>query len=50
MKNKILAVRMSERRFNKIHLYAVQKDRTMSQIIEEFIDSLILEKERDTAG
>jgi len=52
MKNKVLAVRMSERRFNKIHLYAVQKDKTMTQIIEEFIDSLKIEngKNSDTSS
>lgn len=50
MKTKVFAVRMSERRFNKIHLYAAQKDKSMTQIIEEFIDSLVLEKERDTRG
>ena len=50
MKNKLLAIRMSERRFNKIHLYAAQKDQTMTQLIEEFIDSLVLEEERATTG
>jgi len=42
MKNKLLGLRISERRFNKIHLYAAQKDKSMTQIVEEFIDSLKL--------
>ena len=42
MKNKLLGMRISERRFNKIHMYAAQKDKSMTQIIEEFIDSLTL--------
>jgi len=43
---------MSERRFNKIHLYAVQKDKTMTQVIEELIDSLKIEngKNSDTSS
>lgn len=40
MKNKQLRLRMSERRFNKLQLCAVQSDKTMTQIIEELIDSL----------
>ncbi|BAZ66110.1 hypothetical protein NIES4106_23170 [Fischerella sp. NIES-4106] len=40
MKNKQLRLRMSERRFYKLQLCAVQSDKTMTQIIEELIDSL----------
>jgi hypothetical protein len=40
MKNKQLRLRMSERRFNKLQLYAVQADKTMTQVVEELIDSL----------
>ena len=40
MKNKQLRLRMSERRFNKLQLYAVQSDKTMTQVIEELLDSL----------
>ncbi|MBR8835952.1 MAG: hypothetical protein DSM106950_18510 [Stigonema ocellatum SAG 48.90 = DSM 106950] len=52
MKNKLLGLRISERRFNKIHLYAAQKDKSMTQVIEEFIDSLKLEdgKNSDTSS
>ncbi len=40
MKNKQLRLRMSERRFNKLQLCAAQSDKTMTQIVEELIDSL----------
>ena len=40
MKIKRLQVRMSERRFNKFQLYCVQVDKTMTQLIEEYVDSL----------
>ncbi|BAZ21308.1 hypothetical protein NIES4073_21860 [Kalymmatonema gypsitolerans NIES-4073] len=40
MKNKQLRLRMSERRFNKLQLCAAQADKTMTQVIEELIDSL----------
>ncbi len=41
MKNKYLQIRISERRLNKFRLYAANRDKTMTQIIEDFIDSLI---------
>jgi len=31
---------LSERRVNKLQLLAVEKDKTMTQIIEELLDSL----------
>ncbi len=31
---------MSERRFNKLQKYAVYADKTMTQVIEELLDSL----------
>jgi hypothetical protein len=40
MKNKQLRLRMSERRFNKLQLYSVHADKTMTQVVEELIDSL----------
>lgn len=40
MKNKQLRLRMSERRFNKLQSYAVYPDKTMTQVVEELIDSL----------
>lgn len=40
MKNKELKIRISERRLNKVRLYAVRADKTMTQVIEELIDSL----------
>ncbi len=40
MKNKYLQIRISERRLNKFRLYAANRDKTMTQIIEDYIDSL----------
>ncbi|MBC6434126.1 hypothetical protein FM036_27295 [Nostoc sp. HG1] len=40
MKNKQLRLRMSERRFNKLQKYATYADKTMTQVIDELIDSL----------
>ena len=40
MKTKALNMRMSERRLNKLRLYSAWRDKTMTQIIEDFIDSL----------
>jgi hypothetical protein len=40
MKNKALNLRISERRLNKLRLYSAWKDKTMTQILEDFIDSL----------
>ena len=40
MKNKTLNLRISERRLNKLRLYASQADKTMTHVIEDFIDSL----------
>ena len=40
MKKKSINLRMSERRLNKLRLYAAGRDKTMTSIIEDFIDSL----------
>jgi hypothetical protein len=40
MKNKALNLRISERRLNKLRLYSAQNDKTMTHVIEDFIDSL----------
>jgi hypothetical protein len=40
MKNKSLNLRISERRLNKLRLYSAYRDKTMTQILEDFIDSL----------
>lgn len=50
MKTKTLTVRMSQRRKHKLLLYAAQKDKTVTALIEEWVDSLVLEKERETTG
>jgi hypothetical protein len=49
MKTKSLTIRLSERRRNKLYLYAAEKDKTITALIEDWIDGLKLE-ERDTTG
>ena len=48
MNKKKFSVRLSIKRIEKLRLYAQQKDKTMTQLIEEWIDRLRLEK--DTRG
>ena len=38
MNKKRLNIRISESRLNKLRLYAVAKDKTMTQIVEDWID------------
>ncbi|BAY46775.1 CopG domain protein DNA-binding domain protein [Scytonema sp. HK-05] len=40
MKEKSLRFRMSERRYNKLKLYAASKEKTMTQLIEDWVDRL----------
>jgi hypothetical protein len=40
MKTTRLNVRMSERRLNKLRSYAVMKDKTVTQIVEDWVDRL----------
>ncbi len=40
MKTEWFKMRMSERRLNKLRLYAAIKDTTMTRVVEELIDSL----------
>ncbi|WP_414581609.1 hypothetical protein [Scytonema sp. PCC 10023] len=40
MKEKSLRFRMSERRYNKLKLYAAKKEKTMTQLIEDWVDRL----------
>ncbi|MCC5600416.1 hypothetical protein [Nostoc favosum] len=40
MKDKYIRVRTSERRLNKLRLYANLTEKTMTQVIDEMIDSL----------
>lgn len=49
MKTKSLTIRLSERRRNKLYLYAAQKDKTITALIEDWIDNLELQ-EKDTNG
>lgn len=38
IKTEWFKMRMSERRLNKLRLYAAMKDKTMTQVVEELID------------
>jgi hypothetical protein len=40
MKDSRLSVRMSERRLNKLRSYAAMKDKTVTQIVEDWVDRL----------
>jgi hypothetical protein len=40
MKKKYFNLRISERRLNKLRVYAAIHDKTMTQVIEELIDGL----------
>lgn len=40
MKTKEVHIRISERRFNKLKSYATLKEKTVTQIIEDYIDRL----------
>lgn len=40
MKTKRLNVRMSDRRYYKLQLYAATADKTITQLLEDWIDSL----------
>ena len=45
MNKENFTIRLSLRRKNKLKLYAEQKDKTMTQVIEEMIDKLMIEKD-----
>ena len=44
MKKKRLEIRLSERRLNKLSLYAASKDKTLTAVMEDLIDSLASEE------
>jgi hypothetical protein len=48
MKNKSLRIRISERRLSRLQNYAVQTDKTMTQVIEELLDTLPNTKNGDS--
>jgi hypothetical protein len=51
MAKKDLHIRITERRINKLRLLAVEKDKTITQIIEDLIDTLPEpQKENITVG
>ena len=50
MNKKQFGIRLSIQRIEKLRLYAKQKDKTMTQLIEDWIDRLRLEKDTETGG
>lgn len=40
MAKKDLHIRITERRINKLRLYAAEKDKTITQVIEDLLDTL----------
>ena len=49
MKTKSLTIRRTQPRRNKLYLHAAQNDKTITALIEDWIDSLEF-KEKDTTG
>ncbi|MEW6497247.1 MAG: hypothetical protein AB1589_32805 [Cyanobacteriota bacterium] len=46
MKEETLTIRISKQRKNKLQLYAAQKDKTVTALIDDWIDTLQLRDER----
>ncbi|NMF61266.1 hypothetical protein DP113_15340 [Brasilonema octagenarum UFV-E1] len=40
MKNNFLQIRLSDRRMSKLREYSAIEDKTMTRVLEDFIDSL----------
>jgi hypothetical protein len=49
MKNKRLSLRISERRMLVLQTYAANKDKTITSLVEDWIDSLNSEKVRSSS-
>ncbi len=49
MKNKRLSLRISERRMLVLQTYAANKDKTITSVVEDWIDSLNSEKVRSSS-
>jgi len=45
MKDKNLHIRLSQRRLEKLKAYAIEKDRSITSLIEEWIDALPMPEE-----
>lgn len=46
MKKTGLNIRISQNRLNKLRLYAAENEKTMTQVISDFIDSLRLKDKK----
>ena len=49
MAKKDLHIRITERRMHKLQLYAAQADKTMTQVVEELLDTLPAQKKENIA-
>ncbi|MBN3924133.1 hypothetical protein [Nostoc sp. NMS4] len=49
MKNKRLSLRISERRMRVLPTYAATKDKTITSLVEDWIDSLSSERVRSSS-
>jgi hypothetical protein len=47
MKDKTVSVRLSERRKHKLYLYFLQREKTITSLIEDWVDSLKLKGNKD---
>jgi hypothetical protein len=50
MPKKELHIRITERRMDKLRLYAALKDKTITQVVEELLDTLPEVKDIKTPG
>jgi hypothetical protein len=50
MEKKGLNLRISERRLNKLRLYAASKEKTMTQLVEDWIDRLPTPENGDSSS
>ena len=50
MTKKELHIRITERRMDKLRLYAALKDKTITQVVEELLDTLPEVKDIKTPG
>lgn len=46
MVKKVFTIKLSDKRKEKLRLYADQQDKTMTQVIEEMIDKLKIQKDK----
>ncbi len=50
MKNKYVRIRLSDRRLNKLQWYSAENGKTMTRVIEDFLDTLPEPKRQNDTG